>query len=152
MPEKNYVTAERLAELKKELERLKKVTRHEIIAKITEAKAMGDLSENAAYADAKEQQAFAEGKILELEDFLKTAVVIEKKSGDLVRIGSAIKVERGGKTKEFQIVGSNEANPVKGLISNESPLGRAFLGHKPGDNVTVETPAGKAVYKILEIK
>lgn len=137
--------------MKKELDHLKKVVRHEIINKITEAKAMGDLSENAAYSDAKEQQAFNEGKILELEDFLKTAVVIEKKSGDLVRIGSSIKVEGNGKVKNYQIVGSNEADPLKGMISNESPLGRAFLGHKLGDDVIVETPAGKVSYKITAV-
>ena len=151
MAEKNYLTAERLDELKKELDHLKKVVRHEIIAKITEAKAMGDLSENAAYSDAKEQQAFAEGHILELEDFLKTAVVIQKKSGDLVRIGSSIQIEGNGKVKNYQIVGSNEANPLKGMISNESPIGRAFLGHKLGDDVVVETPAGRATYKITAV-
>ena len=151
MSEKNYVTAARLEELKKELGHLKKVVRHEIIQKIVEAKAFGDLSENAAYAEAREQQAFVESRIFELDDLIKKAVVIHKKSGDFVTVGASIKIEGNGKTKEYKIVGQNEADPGSGLISNESPLGRAFLGHKTGETLTVETPAGKIIYKILTI-
>ncbi|MEK7211929.1 MAG: transcription elongation factor GreA [Patescibacteria group bacterium] len=148
---KHYISAEGLQKLKDELEHLKKVVRHEIIQKIVEAKAFGDLSENAAYAEAREQQAFVEIRIFELEDLIKKAVIIHKKSGDMVTVGASIKIEGNGKIKEYKIVGQNEAAPANGLISNESPLGRAFLGHKTGDEVAVETPAGKIVYKILTV-
>ena len=147
----NYISADGLKKIKDELEYLKKVERPDVVAKISEAKAMGDLSENAAYAEAREHQAFIEGRILQLEDIIKNAVVIEKKEGGAVTIGAAITVQGNGKTKEYKIVGSNEANPAEGKISNESPLGRAFLGRKIGDEVTVETPAGKIIYKILTI-
>ena len=148
---KQYISADGLQKIKQELEYLKKIERPDVVAKISEAKAMGDLSENAAYSEAKEQQAFIEGRILQLEDIIKNAVVIEKKTGGTVTIGAAVKVQGNGKTKEYKIVGSNEANPAEGKISNESPLGRAFLGRKIGDEVAIETPAGKIVYKILTI-
>lgn len=150
--DKHYISAEGLQKIKEELARLKQIERPEIIQKIVEAKSFGDLSENAAYSDARERQAFIEGRIFELEDLLKKAVVIEKKTGDAAHIGSTVKTEGNGKIKEYKIVGPKEADPLRGFISNESPLGRAFLGHKVGDTVNVETPAGKNVYKILEIK
>ena len=153
MEEKKYLTKEGLEKLKKELDYLKNVRRKEVIRKIEKAVEMGDLSENAEYQEAKEEQAFIEGKILELENILKNATLIEDKQGNnIVKIGHKIVVQRGKTLKTFQIVGSNEADPLEGKISNESPLGKAFLGRKKGEEIEVETPQGKIKYKILEIE
>lgn len=147
-----YVTAEGLEKLKAELEQLKHVTRRELADRIEAAKALGDLSENAEYHEAKETLGMAEGRIREITEMLKNYEVIESGSeGGTVRVGSAIEVEIQGKKKTYTIVGSNEANPIEGLISNESPLGNAFLGHAVGDKVAVETPNGTVSYSILKI-
>lgn len=147
-----YLSKEGLGQLKLELERLK-LKRQEIAQRLEEAKALGDLSENTEYLQAKEAQGFNEGKILELEDTLKNAIVISKNGGNsIVQIGGTVEVSCQGEKQTFIIVGSEEANPAQGKISNESPLGRAFLGHKPGDVVDVETPRGKANYKIISVK
>ncbi len=147
-----YLTAEGLAKVKNELKELKTIKRKEIALRIQEAKELGDLSENAEYAEAKTEQAFIEGRIIELENTLKNAVVISESSNtDKVRVGSSMKVKVGQQETNFTIVGSNEANPSQGLISNESPLGQALLGHKVGDEVEVTIPAGVVTYKILSI-
>ena len=147
-----YITPEGLAKLKAELKELKTVKRKEIALRIQEAKELGDLSENAEYAEAKSEQGFIEGRIIELENTFKNAVLInDDKSGDEIRVGSRIKVETGGNEMILTIVGSNEASPAKGLISNESPLGQAFLGHKIGDLVEAKVPAGLVKYRILSI-
>jgi len=148
-----YISKEGLEQRKKELEELK-LKRQEISQRIEEAKALGDLSENQEYASAREAQAFNEGKIIEMEQFLRDVVVIDnknRKSSD-VQIGSTVEVKANGKSREFTIVGSEEADPMAGRISNESPLGKAFLGKKTGQEVEVETPGGKIKYKILTIK
>jgi len=147
-----YISLQKLKELKQELEKLKK-KRTEIAERIHNAKDMGDLSENAEYAAAKESQAFNEGKIQELERIIKEAVLISKKSKcDIVEVGCQIVVENKVGKRDFMIVGSEEADPADGKISNESPLGRVFLGKKKGDRVICQTPKGKAYYKILNIK
>jgi transcription elongation factor GreA len=147
-----YISAEGLEQLKLELEELK-IKRQEIAHRLEEAKALGDLSENQEYIAAKEAQAFNEGKIIELEQLLRDVVVIENnKKHDSVQIGSTIEVRADGKNRIFTIVGSEEANPAMGRISNESPLGRAFLGKKLGDIIQVEIPSGKMSYKIASIK
>ncbi|MFZ5559383.1 MAG: transcription elongation factor GreA [Patescibacteria group bacterium] len=147
-----YLSSKKLKEIKRELEELKR-KRNEIAARIHEAQDMGDLAENAEYTEAKEAQAFNEGKIRELEEVIKNAVIISRKgSCDLVEVGCEITVQNKTGKKTFVIVGSQEADPVKGKISNESPLGRAFLGKKKGDEVIVSTPGGKIHYKILQIK
>jgi len=147
-----YLSKEGLEQLKKELEGLK-LKRQEIAQRLEEAKALGDLSENTEYLQAKEAQGFNEGKILELEEVLKNAVVISKNGGNsIVQIGGTVEVNSQGEKQAFTIVGSEEAEPAKGKISNESPLGKAFLGHKAGDSVEVETPRGKANYKIISVK
>lgn len=150
----HYLTKEGLEKIKKELEELKTVKRKEIIEKIQKAKELGDLSENAEYADAKEQQSFIEGRIVELEDLINKAVVIEenKKSSQIIDLGSTVKVQSQNGEKEYKIIGSKEADPEKGLISNESPLGKAFLGRKIGEKVIVKTPKGEVEYTILEVK
>jgi len=147
-----YVTSQKLKEIKKELEELRK-KRNEISERIHEAQDMGDLAENAEYTEAKESQAFNEGRIMELEEVIKNAVIISKKNAcEIVEVGCQILVQNKIGKKEFIIVGSQEADPTQGKISNESPLGRAFLGRKKGDEVMVHTPSGKIHYKILEIR
>ncbi|OGZ34374.1 MAG: transcription elongation factor GreA [Candidatus Portnoybacteria bacterium RBG_19FT_COMBO_36_7] len=147
-----YLSKEGLEQLKKELEVLK-LKRQEIAQRLEEAKALGDLSENTEYLQAKEAQGFNEGKILELEEVLKNAVVISKNGGNsVVQIGGTVEVLCQGEKQTFTIVGSEEANPAQGKISNESPLGKEFLGHKAGEVVDVETPRGKANYKIISVK
>lgn len=152
----NYLTAEAYKKLKEELEYLRKVKRKEIAQRVQEAKELGDLSENADYQKAKEDQAALESRIIELEEFLKRAVIIQPKKTDRVEIGSIIEVENlsqsTSKKQVFTIVGSHEAQPLEGKISNESPLGKAFLGKKVGEIIDVETPKGKVQYKILKIK
>ena len=147
-----YISHEGLEKQKKELEELK-LKRQEIAHRLEEAKALGDLSENQEYIAAKEAQAFNEGKIVELEQLLRDAVVIEnnRKHG-AVQIGSSVEVKVNGKSKIFTIVGSEEADPANGKISNESPLGKAFLGRKVGESAEAETPGGKMHYKIIDIK
>jgi len=148
----SYISKEGLEQLKKELEDLK-LKRQEIANRLEEAKALGDLSENTEYLQAREAQAFNEGKIIELEGALREAIIISKSGkNSIVQIGSVVEVSSKGNKQVFTIVGSKEANPLEGKISNESPLGKAFLGHKVGDNVEVETPRGKMNYKIISIK
>jgi transcription elongation factor GreA len=148
------VTQEGLDKLKKELlDGLEK--RKKIAETIEHAKNLGDLSENFEYQEAKEEQSHNETRILILEDTLRRAVISDnsqKGNGDYINLGSKVKVKIDGQTKEFEIVSFNEADPVKGKISNESPLGQAFLGKKSGDKVEVEVPRGKVTYEILEVK
>ena len=148
-----YLSLEGLKKLKEELEK-RKGLRAEIFQKIREAKALGDLSENAEYQEALTAQSFNEGRIMELEEILRRAEIVSEETGhrhEAVEVSSQIKVKSGAGVQEFTIVGSSEADPVNGFISNESPLGRTFLGHKVGDEVEVEAPKGKTKYKILEI-
>ncbi len=147
-----YLTREGLEKLKQELKELKTVKRKEIAARIQDAKELGDLSENAEYAEAKDQQAFTEGRIVELENTIKNAQVISEQSTDgVVHIGSTIKLSSEAGEKQYTIVGSNEAKPQAGLISNESPLGQAFIGHKSGDTIEIKVPKGTVKYKILSV-
>lgn len=149
----HYVSKESLEELKNELIKLRDVVIPEIAKRIDEAKQQGDLSENAEYHQAREDMAWAQGRVLDLEKLITSAKVFEKtSSADKVAVGSTIVVDLNGRNKQYTIVGPQEINPGLGLISNESPLGGAFIGHTIGDKVEVETPAGKNVYKILEIK
>ncbi len=147
-----HLTKEGLEELKKELENLKKSGRQEIAERLKRAKEYGDLSENSEYSDAKEAQSVLEGRIFELEQIIRNVVLI-KKGGqkEKVSIGSTINVEKSGKIFKYTIVGSKEAKPEENLISNESPLGKAFLGRKIGESVEIETPKGKVRYKIISI-
>ncbi|OGY92914.1 MAG: transcription elongation factor GreA [Candidatus Komeilibacteria bacterium RIFCSPLOWO2_02_FULL_48_11] len=154
MPDKTtYLTDDGYKKLKEEVEHLKNVRRIEIASRIKEAKELGDLSENAEYADAREEQSFVEGRIMEIEAALKNAEVISslKSEPNRVDIGDVITVEKEGAQQAYTIVGSNEANPAEGRISNESPLGQAFLGKYKGDACEVKTPKGPAVYKIIDI-
>lgn len=152
MANQTYLSAVGIEEIKKELQELKTKKRQEIAKRLQEAKDLGDLSENAEYFEAKEAQSLNENRIGELEDLLKNAVVIEaSRTEDMVRIGSKIEVMANNNAEVFSIVGSAEAKPQEGKISNESPLGRAFLNKKIGDEVEVKTPGGLVKYKIVKI-
>jgi len=153
-----YVTEEGLVALENELEYMKTVRRKEVAEKIKVALSFGDLSENSEYDEAKNDQAMVEARIADLEVMLKNSVVIDESelTNEAVHIGSKIEVEitspAGEKSKrEFKIVGSNEADPRKGKISDESAVGKSLIGQKPGQTVDVETPAGIAQYKVVTI-
>ena len=149
-----YFSREGLEKLKQELEERTTITRPEIAKRLKEAKEEGDISENAAFDAAKEAQSMNEGRIEEIKDILDNAVIITggANSSGVVTVGSSIKVESKNGTNNYIIVGAAESDPIKGFISNESPLGKAFLGHKKGDKIEVRTPKGSADYKILEVK
>lgn len=148
-----YLTKEKLDELTKELDYLKGGKRFEIAERLKRAKELGDLSENSEYQEAREEQNQVESKIIELESLLKQAVVIQKSlSWETVEVGSTVHAKKNDKIFKFTIVGSNESRPEDGLISNESPLGRAFLHHKIGEVVQAETPSGPIKYEILKIE
>lgn len=152
MPDQ-IISQEGYDKLKKELDERVSVKRPEIASRIETAKELGDLSENAEYAEAKDEQAFNDGRIAELLSLLKNVTVVPT-NGDKHKIGMGSKVTAkvDGKTKEFTIVSFNEANPSEGKISNESPLGVAFLGKQKGEKITVNTPRGSVVYEILDVK
>lgn len=148
-----YFTQEGLERLKGELKEREEVTRLEIAKRLKEAKEEGDISENAAFDSAKEDQAKNEGRIEEIKAILENAVVFEGGSiKGIIRVGSSVKVESVSGVNDYVIVGAAESDPAKGFISNESPLGRAFISHKKGDKVKVNTPKGEVEYKIKEVK
>ena len=153
---KRLLTYAGLKALEDELENLKVVKRKEVAGKIKEAREQGDLSENAEYDAAKDEQRDIEARIEELEGILKNAEVVVEDEVDLdkINIGCIVKILDVEYSEEldYKIVGSTEANSLKGKISNESPVGKALIGHKVGDTVEVETPAGVFAYKILEIQ
>lgn len=148
----NIISQEGYDKLTTELTELEKNKRKEIADRIQKAKEMGDLSENAEYSEAKDAQAFNEGRILELKRMIKVLTIVDKTNvSGVVGMGSVIKVELDGKRKEFTIVSFNEADPLEGKISNESPIGKAFAGKKKGDTALVNTPRGDKEYKILDV-
>ncbi|RJQ34630.1 transcription elongation factor GreA [Candidatus Parcubacteria bacterium] len=151
--EKKILTKEGLAKLQEELVYLKDEKRYQVADRIKQAKEFGDLSENAEYQEAKEEQAFVEGRILELENLVKTAAVAENyNSNGKVNVGSKVLLEKNNQEKtEFTIVGSTESDPINRKISLESPLAQVLLDKKVGDSVELELPVGKVVYKIIEI-
>ena len=147
-----YLSKEGLEQIRHELDDLVNVRRAEIATRIHEAKEHGDITENAEYEDAKNEQAFVEGRIQALSALIKNAVVIEEShSSTHVQIGSTVTISSKDGKESFTIVGSAEAAPADGRISNESPVGRALLGRKKGEEVTVSVPAGDYKYKILSI-
>ena len=146
-----YLTKEGLSELQDKLHHLKTVRRREIAEAIHTAKEQGDLSENAEYASAKEEQNRLEQEIAELEDTLKNARLISKASNDEVSIGNTVTLTCAGTEKSYRIVGSNEANPLDGKISNESPMGQALLGRKQGEEVHIPTPNGDKACEVTSI-
>ena len=146
-----YISAQGLEELKIEL-KTRKLERREIAYKIESAKELGDLSENFEYHEAREQQAMNETRIGQIEEMLKDiALVEEKRGGSTISLGSKFIVKMNGTQKTYEMVGSSEANPLDGKISNESPLGQAFIGHGVADVVEVTVPSGVMSYTIIEI-
>jgi len=156
MPEKEYfLTQEGLAKLEEELEHLLTVRRPEVADKIQQAKELRSAVNSPEYEDAKNEQGFVEGRILELEKIIKNAKVIQHDTVnmDFVEVGNEVKVQlQDGAEEHYTIVGSAEANPGEGRISNESPMGKALMDKRVGDEVEVEAPAGLLKLKILEIK
>jgi len=152
----NFLTKEGFQKLQDELDYLRKVKRQEVAERLHEAMEGGELIENAEYEAAKNEQAFVEGRIQELDALLASAKIIEengtKKKSDGVQLGMKVTIKEGNFDPEtFTIVGVAEANPREGKISNESPIGKAILGHKVGESVKVETPGGTYTVKILKI-
>lgn len=148
-----YMTKEKIDKLQQELKMLKEEKIPGLAKRIDEARQMGDLSENAEYHAAREDMAWAQTRVKELEYLIDNAEVISEKDGKsgVVEIGSRIVVSVKGKKKEYTIVGAQEANPVEGRISNESPLGSAFLDRKKGDKVVIQLPAGPQEFKIESV-
>jgi transcription elongation factor GreA len=155
MPKDVILTPEGLSNLKAELEHMSTVRRREVAARIKEAREFGDISENAEYDDAKNEQAMLEARIATLEDKLRSATVIDaaELNTDVVRVGSTVHVVDGDGAKlKYTIVGSAEAKPADMKLSNESPVGKALVGHKKGDEVVFTTPRGERKLKISKIE
>jgi transcription elongation factor GreA len=154
LPRDVILTAEGLANLKAELDTLTTIRRREVAGRIKEAREFGDISENAEYDDAKNEQAMLEARIASLEDKLRSATVIDSSDigTDVVGVGSVVHVkDEGGKSTKYTIVGSAEASPGDMKLSNESPIGKALLGHKRGEEVAITTPRGQRKLKITKI-
>ncbi len=149
-----YLTAQKFAELEKELNYLKSERRKEVAEHLEYAKKLGDLSENAEYHQAREEQAEVEDRIERLEGLLKNAKLISSGGTETVTIGSTVRLEKSGDNKSmlFTIVGSEEADMSHGKVSNLSPIGSSVLSHKKGDSIVVATPKGPVTYVIAAIK
>jgi transcription elongation factor GreA len=151
---KIYLTKIGLEELRSEYEELTKTKRPDVLERVSQARSMGDLSENAEYVAAREELSFIDGRIEELEELIKQAVLIQEshnKGGNIVKLGSTVTVTIKGKKEVFTVVGEWEADPHEKKISHESPLGKALIGKKVGEKVEVEAPAGTIVYTIASV-
>lgn len=153
---KIYLTEEGLVELKKEHNELTNVRRPDVLARVTQARNQGDLSENAEYVAARDELSFIDGRIDELEELLKQVSIIKeasKKSGgkNVIELGSTVTLHIDGKKEIYTVVGEWEADPIEKKISHESPLGKALLGKTIGEKVEVTAPAGKIVYKVVDV-
>ncbi len=148
----HYLSPESLEALKKEYETIKNQTIPDIAKRIDEAKQQGDLSENAEYHQAREDMSWAQGRLIEVEQLINNSKIIKHEKSGSVAVGNKVTVKVGSSERSYTIVGPQEVSPAKGLISNESPLGSSLLGHKVGDKVTIEVPAGKQVYQITAIE
>ena len=146
-----FLTSDGIIKLKEELHDLTTNQRQQVAAKLKEAKEYGDLSENIQWDDAKDRQAFIEGRIAEVENILKHSVMIEVNESDTVGLGSTVHLLLEDGEQHYTIVGSTEANPDEGKISNESPIGKALMGKKKGEQVEVEVPSGTMTYKIKHV-
>lgn len=150
------LTPEGLQRLKEEIEYLSSVKRDEVADRIRAARDFGDISENSEYEDAKNEQAMLEARIYALEERLRSAIVIDSESvsTDRVNVGTKVTLQdmQGGEVIQYSLVGSAEADPTARKLSNESPIGRAIIGHKPGDKITVTVPRGTRKFKVLDIE
>lgn len=148
-----YLTKDRIAELKEELDKLKTERRPEVAKRLKRAKELGDLSENSEYQEAREDQSATEERIAKVESLIRSAEIVSRESGDSVSIGSKVTVKKdGGGESTYEIVGEEEADIVEKRISNRSPLGLAVMGKKKGDTVVVKAPGGEARYTILKVE
>jgi transcription elongation factor GreA len=155
MPEPTYLTAEGAAKLKAELTQLKGPEREALAKRLRSAIQEGDLSENADYHKAKEDQGFLEGRIQDLEHVLRDAIIVESSQGqhDTVEVGVWVTIQEEDYDPErYHLVGAKEANPRDAKISNESPIGKALMGHRVGDTIVAQTPVGEVRMKILKIE
>jgi transcription elongation factor GreA len=146
-----HMTADGLASMREELQRLKAVERPQVVERVKHARELGDLRENADYEAARNEQSFLEGRILELEHLVRTAAVIQAGTGGAISLGSVVVYEVDGKRDQLSIVGSTESDPSAGRISAVSPVGKALLGHRAGDDVVVSTPGAQIHYRIVEV-
>lgn len=146
------LTKDGLATLKNEYDDLVKVKRPEVVKRLSDARDLGDLSENSEYASAKQDLAFIDGRIAELEEILHGAKIITTHSKGYVEVGCRVTLHINGKKDVYTVVGEWEADPTQKKISHESPLGKALIGKKVGEQVEVEAPAGRLLYKILHIE
>jgi transcription elongation factor GreA len=148
-----FITRDKKIALEAEYKEIKSVRIPELADKIDDAKQLGDLSENAEYHAAREDMAWAKTRLIEIQQILDNAELIDETSGSdgIVSIGSTVTVDKSGTVRVFQIVGAQEADPIAGKISNESPMGTAFLGKQSGDSVEVTTPAGVQTYTITSV-
>lgn len=152
MADTQYLSAEKKAELEEEKKQLETVRFRELAERIDVARQNGDLSENAEYHQAREDLAWTKSRVKEIDRILETAVIAEGGTSDgTIGIGSVVTVEVNGKTKEYTVTGAQEADPLAGKISNESPIGKALFGKSKGDEVSVETPAGEQLYSIKKV-
>lgn len=150
-----YISKEKLEELRKELDHLKNVRRQEIADAISYAKSLGDLSENAEYHQAREDQAWSEDRVNQIEHILRTAIVVDgKKKSATVVVGSVVLIQKKGdkEKREVKIVGGEEADVASGKFSVHSPLGAALIGKATGDKAVVTTPKGETIYTVVEVK
>jgi len=150
-PNQEYLTKEKYNELQQELELLKTVKRKEIAESLEYAKSLGDLSENQEYQEARDAQAVLEDRINHLENVLKKATIVSTNSSGKISVGSTVTVEKGGSSRTFTIVGSEEADATTGKISMKSPLGAAALGKSKGESFSFETPSGIVSMKVIDI-
>lgn len=151
---KEYLSKEKYDELANDLNKLKNVKRKEIAERLEFAKSLGDLSENAEYHEARQEQAEIEDRIAQLETIIQNASIIHKAKNGRIAVGSTVIVQRGSKKDEitYQIVGAEEANTAEGKISYKSPIGEMLIGKTKGEQVSCDTPGGKVVYKIIDVK
>ena len=150
--EPTHVTADGLTAMQAELEQLRSVDRPEVVARVAAARDLGDLRENAEYHAARNEHSFLEGRIQLLEQRIRTAVVIEAEAGGAITMGSVVVYEVDGAREELKIVGSAESDPLAGKISAASPVGKALIGHREGDDVVVATPAADIHYRIIDVR
>ena len=150
---KIYLTREGLEDLKKEYQEPAKIKRPDVLTRVSQARDLGDLSENAEYVAAREELSFIDGRLDELEELLKQAIVINGggRPGNTVKLGSTVTLNIKRKKEIFTVVGEWEADPKERKISHESPLGKALIGKKVGDKVEIEAPAGKVIYSIVSV-
>lgn len=154
MNNKIFLTKEGLAKIKGEYDTLLKLSRPKVVDRLSAARQQGDLSENSEYASARDELAFVDGRVEELEEILKNAAVVEEKGGprNEVSVGCKVTVKTGKSETDYHIVGEWEANPAEKKVSHSSPLGKALIGRKVGEEVEFEAPAGKVLFKVLRIE